>query len=257
MAEFLIVRIVALRALVTLTATVLLLAMLISDVWADGSQPDAEANFTLYPASVDEEVEEFSSERVDGLLHVLMKDDGSLAGYVTEALQWRLAVEVAGGQAAGLEDGYFTVRPKGSPLTEDCGGDAFCPAGFSAAGSSNLIEFEAPQKAVTAKGEAYFRRAFTLAMPLDLTWVGFYGDFHNRVERACMAAKEAVEASSRDGDGALAMPLSADLGGYGLAATAFRNSGFWAETDLVIAVKCWPSGHAMETLKARLNPKGR
>lgn len=257
MAESLLARFAALRALVALVTALLVLVALASSIWADESAPVGQAAFSLSSANTDEEVEEFSSDQVDGLLHVLMKDDGSLAGYVTEAMQWRLAVEVAGGQAAGLEDGYFTVRPKGSPLTEDCGGDAFCPAGFSAAGSSNLIEFEAPQKAVTAKGEAYFRRAFTLAMPLDLTWVGFYGDFQNRVERACMAANEAVEASSRDGDGALAMPLSADLGGYGLVATAFRNSGFWAETDLVVAVKCWPAGHAMEALKARLNPKGR
>lgn len=257
MAEFLIVRIVALRALVTLAATVLLLATLISDVWADGSQSDAETTFTLYPANIDEEVEEFSSDQVDGLLHVLMNEDGSLAGYVTETMQWRLAVEVAGGQTPGLENGYFTVRPKGNPLTEDCGDDAFCPAGFSTSGSSNLIEFESPQKAATEKGEAYFRRAFTLAMPLNLTWVEFYDDFRHRVEQACIMAKEVVEATNRDGGGALAMPLSADLGGYGLVATAFRNSGSWAETDLVVAVKCWPSGHTMETLKVRLNPKGR
>lgn len=255
MAEFLIVRIVALRALVALAATVLLLATLISDVWADGAE--AEAAFALYPANTDEEVEEFSSEQVDGLLHVLMNEDGSLAGYVTEAIQWRLSVEVAGGQAPELEDGYFTVRPKCSPLTEDCGGDAFCPAGFSASGSSDLVEFEAPRKSATVKGATYFRRAFTLVMPLDLNWVAFYGDFRDRVEAACMAAKEAVEASSRDGEEALATPLSADLGGYGLVATAFRSPGSWAETDLVLAVKCWPAGFAMETLKARLNPKGR
>ena len=257
MAESLLARFAALRALVALVTALLVLVALASSIWADESAPVGQAAFSLSSANTDAEVEEFSSEQVDGLLHVLMNEDGSLAGYVTEAMQWRLVVEVAGGQAPGLEDGYVTVRPKGSPLTEDCGGDAFCPAGFSASGSSNLIEFEAPQKSVTSKGETYFRRAFTLAMPLDLTWVEFYDDFQSRVKQACMVAKDAVEASSRDGGEALVMPLSADLGGYGLVATAFRSPGSWAEADLVVAVKCWPSGHAMETLKVRLNPKGR
>lgn len=257
MANSLLARFTALRALVALVTALLSLAALSSDVWAAEAGRKVDAGFVLYPANIDDEVEAPDSERVDGLLHVLMNDDGSLAGYVTEAMRWRLSVEARGVQALGLEDGFFTVRPSGSPLTEDCGGDAFCPAGYSASGSSNLIEFEKPQTSTTAGGEVYFRRAFTLVMPLDVTWVDFYGEFRNRVEQACMTAKETVESRSQDAAAARPAPLSANLGDYGLVATAFRGPGSWAETDLVVAVKCWPDSHSMETLRDRLSPKGR
>ncbi|MEO3429546.1 hypothetical protein AAFN88_11845 [Pelagibius sp. CAU 1746] len=241
MAEGLLARLYALRALAVFAGAALVLVSLASGAWAeearagDGAvQPAGVAGSSGLKLS-----QEKISREIDGWLNVIVDEEGRVTRVLSEGLVWRL--EISSLRRLDPQSYIFSVRPAGMAAADQpCGPGEICPAGYSVAGSSRSVVLEPLREMKGAAGQTVYRQTAKVALPFGLSWVEFYDDFQIAVAAACRDALLAERgrgrslAGLRDGylDPELTFPLKA----------AVFTDGRIAETDLAVHLRCWGKG---------------
>lgn len=239
MAEAILARLYALRALAVFVATGLLLAGLASGAWAGQGQADATE---VAPAGAAGDLrlqQERISREIDGWLNVLVDDKGRVVRLLSESLVWRLGVASRERPDPGAY--IFSLRPTGLPVSaRPCGVTELCPAGYSMAATSREVTLGPLREMTDASGKKLYRQTAKLVLPFDVSWVDFLDDFHAAVAASCRRAfRDALAAGGTAAElreGYLDPELT-----FALKAAVF-SGGRIAETDLAVHLRCWGSG---------------